>query len=107
VEGYVESIASGLMAGNAAAMAALSLSPEERVSYVPGPETIMGSLVRYVSNPDVRHFQPMNANFGLLPPLAEPIRQKDLRYQAFAERSLQTIQPLADQIAELQKKTGR
>lgn len=95
VEGYVESMASGLMAGIAAALTATGKSPEERLTFVPGPDTIMGALARYVSNPDIRHFQPMNANFGLLSQPEGNIRQKEARYQAMSERSLLDIQSLA------------
>lgn len=104
VEGYVESIASGLLAGTAASMAALGIGLDERLSRMPGLETISGALSRYISNPAVRHFQPMNANFGLLPPLPVPIRNKEEKYQALADRSLNSIQPVADAWSQLQKR---
>ena len=106
VEGYVESIASGLLAGTAAAMAAMGIGPEERSSVMPGAVTISGALCRYISNPAVRHFQPMNANFGLLPPLAVNIRAKEEKYQALADRSLSSIQSIIDAWCRLLKKTG-
>ncbi len=88
VEGYVESIASGLIAGKAAALAAAGKTIAERLAIVPGRNTIIGSLARYISDPEVNDFQPMNANFGILPPLEEKIRQKEARNLALAERSL-------------------
>jgi methylenetetrahydrofolate--tRNA-(uracil-5-)-methyltransferase len=64
VEGYVESIATGLLAGANAARLAAGLEP-----LVPPPETAIGSLCRYVAAPGAGPFQPMNFNFGLLPAL--------------------------------------
>jgi methylenetetrahydrofolate--tRNA-(uracil-5-)-methyltransferase len=52
------------------------------------PTTMIGALVRYISDVNVRDFQPMGANFGLLPPLDTQIRDKRLRYEALAERAL-------------------
>ncbi len=51
-------------------------------------------MARYISDPAVRHFQPMNANFGLIRPLSERIRKKELRAQALAARSLKEIDEL-------------
>ena len=82
VEGYMESTASGLVAGLNLARMILG-EPE----YDFGDYTLIGALERYVrtKNPD---FQPMNANFGLLEPLAQRIRNKQQRYEKLAERSL-------------------
>ena len=96
VEGYVESIATGLIAGTAAALTALGKSPAERIACVPGRNTITGALARYISDPAVTHFQPMNANFGILPPLESPIRQKETRCLAMAERSLAEMRVLSE-----------
>ncbi|WP_419574344.1 methylenetetrahydrofolate--tRNA-(uracil(54)-C(5))-methyltransferase (FADH(2)-oxidizing) TrmFO, partial [Phascolarctobacterium succinatutens] len=71
VEGYVESAASGLMAGLAAARAVLEL-PEVEFPDV----TAHGALANYISNPAIENFQPMNINFGLIPPLTVRIRKK-------------------------------
>ena len=49
---------------------------------------MMGALAAYISDPDVTNFQPMGANFGVLPPLPERIRDKRTRYMALAQRSL-------------------
>ena len=82
VEGYVESISSGLVAGIDLAQQILN---EERNIY--SEDTIIGSLANYISS-EHSDFQPMNANFGLLKPLPNKIRDKKLRYQKLAERSL-------------------
>ncbi|MEG2602584.1 MAG: methylenetetrahydrofolate--tRNA-(uracil(54)-C(5))-methyltransferase (FADH(2)-oxidizing) TrmFO, partial [Carnobacterium sp.] len=54
-------------------------------------ETTMGSMAHYITHADARYFQPMNANFGLFPPLPERIRDKNLRNTAYAERSLEIV----------------
>jgi methylenetetrahydrofolate--tRNA-(uracil-5-)-methyltransferase len=87
VEGYVESAASGLMAGIHAARAALGLPPV----HFP-PETAHGALAHYISNPAVEKFQPMNVNFGLLPPLAVRIRGKKEKNAAIAARALKFLE---------------
>jgi methylenetetrahydrofolate--tRNA-(uracil-5-)-methyltransferase len=93
VEGYTESLGTGLFAGltlaRVLAGAAAVLPPEE---------TMLGALLRYVHGADPRHFQPMNANFGLLPPLPDPPRDKRLRKQQMAERSLAALEVFADEI---------
>ena len=83
VEGYVESISSGLVAG---INAAHKLKQKETVTF--SNETVIGALSKYISTPNEK-FQPMNANFGILPPLQEKIKDKKLRYQKMAERSLE------------------
>ena len=83
VEGYMESAASGIIAGKNLSRKLLgkpSLS-------LPG-ETMLGALSAYISDESVENFQPMGANFGILPPLDEKIRDKKLRYEALAKRSL-------------------
>nr|WP_179295399.1 FADH(2)-oxidizing methylenetetrahydrofolate--tRNA-(uracil(54)-C(5))-methyltransferase TrmFO [Bacillus sp. FJAT-45350] len=87
VEGYVESAASGLIAGINAAR----LAQEQEVVSFP-PETIIGSMSEYITTANSKNFQPMNANFGLVPPLEERIRNKKERYEKLAERALQSIQ---------------
>lgn len=86
VEGYVESAAAGLIAGINAARLALGEEP-----VVPPAETMLGSLARYITSADPEHFQPMNANFGLLPPLPERVRGKEARRKAQVERALEAI----------------
>ena len=83
VEGYMESAASGILAGRNAARKICGLSP-----FVLPETTMMGALSRYISDESVKDFQPMGANFGILGPLAERIRSKQERYQALADRAL-------------------
>ena len=57
----------------------------------PPQTTAMGGLVHYICNPQVKEFQPMNVNFGLLPPLGEPRKGKDKR-EALAKRALKDLE---------------
>lgn len=83
VEGYMESAASGIICGINAANKILGKPP------VILPEfTMTGALLSYICDETVENFQPMGANFGILPPLTEKIRDKRERYAALAERSL-------------------
>lgn len=83
VEGYVESAASGLLAG----LAATGL--ERRLEFSPPPRTTaLGAISYYVSNANPVSYQPTNVAFGLLPPLDRPPRQKRARRQAMAQRAL-------------------
>ncbi len=92
VEGYVESIASGLIAG---INAALKYREENRVTF---PEdTVMGALSKYISTPNNK-FQPMNANFGILPPLEEKIKDKIKRYEQMSNRSLKACKNLHNMV---------
>lgn len=86
VEGYVESAASGLMAGLAAARAVLGL-PEVEFPEV----TAHGALANYISNPTIENFQPMNINFGLIPPLTVRIRKKREKNAQIAARALEAL----------------
>ncbi|GIP33056.1 FADH(2)-oxidizing methylenetetrahydrofolate--tRNA-(uracil(54)-C(5))-methyltransferase TrmFO [Paenibacillus sp. J2TS4] len=87
VEGYVESAASGLIAG----INAGRLAKGEDCLVFP-LETALGSMAQYITTADFKHFQPMNVNFGLFPPLSERIRNKKMKYEKIAERAIQTIQ---------------
>ena len=84
VEGYMGNIAAGLLAGiNAARMINgqdLLVLPEEMVS---------GALFHYIATAEAKHFQPMKANFGILPPISEKIRSKRERYMKYSERALE------------------
>ena len=86
VEGYMESASSGIMAGINAARRARG----EKTVQLP-PETMIGALSRHVSESESKDFQPMGANFGVLPPLDEHIRDKKARYAALAQRSLHSL----------------
>jgi methylenetetrahydrofolate--tRNA-(uracil-5-)-methyltransferase len=87
VEGYVESAASGLIAGlNAARFA------QGKECIVFPPDTTLGSMAQYITTADFKHFQPMNANFGLLPPLGERFKSKKLKNEKIAQRAIEKIQ---------------
>ena len=86
VEGYMESASSGILAGINCARA-LAGEPE----WVLPPETMLGALSRHVSASESADFQPMGANFGILPPLPERIRDKKARYTALAQRALDAL----------------
>ncbi|NLW44610.1 MAG: methylenetetrahydrofolate--tRNA-(uracil(54)-C(5))-methyltransferase (FADH(2)-oxidizing) TrmFO [Syntrophomonadaceae bacterium] len=95
VEGYMESAATGIVAGINAARRYLGLEP-----VVLPRETMIGSLCRYISDPENRNFQPMNANFGILPPLEKRIKNKKLRNQVLGERSWQKINEFSEEFAK-------
>lgn len=84
VEGYMESAASGILAGINAVRAI-----EGQNQFVMPEETVMGALARYISDESVTDFQPMGANFGILPPLPERIRSKQERYEMISQRGLE------------------
>jgi len=86
VEGYTESSATGLIAGiNLSRM----LGGADAV--IPPETTMLGALYRYLREADPKHFQPMNANFGLLDDLPERIRDKKKKREMFAERALSAM----------------
>jgi methylenetetrahydrofolate--tRNA-(uracil-5-)-methyltransferase len=93
VEGYVESAASGLIAG----INAGRLAKGQECILFPA-ETALGGMAHYITTADPDHFQPMNANFGLFPPLTERIRSKKLKNEALAERAIQAIQNFANSL---------
>jgi len=93
VEGYTESAATGLLAGiNLARL----LEGEEPL--IPPPTTMLGALYRYLREADPAHFQPMNANFGLVEPLETPVKDKMKRKEALVERAMRDIETFADQL---------
>jgi methylenetetrahydrofolate--tRNA-(uracil-5-)-methyltransferase len=87
VEGYTESSATGLLAGiNLTRI----LSGDDPV--LPPPTTMLGALYRYMNEADPRHFQPMNANFGLIDELPQIVRDKKQKRERLAERALGDMQ---------------
>ena len=93
VEGYTESLGTGLLCGiNMARM----LADEDPI--VPPEETMLGSLLRYVHTTEPKRFQPMNANFGLLPPLPTRIKDKRRKRELLAERALEAMGSFAERV---------
>ena len=86
VEGYVESAASGIIAGINAARVALGKEP-----VFPSKETMIGALLDHVANCPIKDFQPMNSNFGILPPISEP-HPKKMNKQLKAERARRAME---------------
>ncbi len=91
VEGYVESAGAGLVAGINAAHMAL----EQELVIFP-KETALGSMARYITEADAKHFQPMNVNFGLFPELGERIKSKQERGERHAARALAALKQFKD-----------
>ncbi|HEY8423874.1 MAG TPA: methylenetetrahydrofolate--tRNA-(uracil(54)-C(5))-methyltransferase (FADH(2)-oxidizing) TrmFO [Clostridia bacterium] len=85
VEGYVESVCSGLIAG----IFMYKYLKGESLVNVP-KETMTGALINYITSPN-SNFQPMNANFGILPPLKEHIKDKKTRYNQYSQRALEAM----------------
>ena len=94
VEGYTESLGTGLLAG-------LNLWRilGGRAPLVPPPTTVLGGLLHYLRTAEPSHFQPMNANFGLLAPLDRPPRDRSLKKEALAERALAAMREFAREVA--------
>ncbi len=94
VEGYVESAASGLLAG-------LNMwrRANGKNTLVPSDRTVLGALAHYVATPD-RDYQPMNANFGILAEGFAEVRDKKLKKKFLAERALEEIRAFRAQLAE-------
>lgn len=86
VEGYMESASSGIIAGINAVRKA-----EGKDSFVPNDVTMIGALCDYISDESVKNFQPMGANFGVLPTIEPKIRDKKDRYKALATRALESL----------------
>jgi methylenetetrahydrofolate--tRNA-(uracil-5-)-methyltransferase len=86
VEGYLGSVATGLIAG---INVVRTVNGEKCVK--PSSMTMTGALMDYLHRAEVKHFQPMKANFGLLPPLEEKEKNKRLRQAKLAERALQSL----------------
>ena len=89
----MESTASGLVAGVNAAL---------RTGVNPWffPNTMTGALARYISSADPKHFQPMNANFGILPPFPERIRDKQARKVAYVDQATKSLETYLSAVEE-------
>jgi methylenetetrahydrofolate--tRNA-(uracil-5-)-methyltransferase len=96
VEGYVESIAAGLVAGvHAAALA------EAATTLPPPRETALGSLVHYITHADPKRFQPANITFDLLPPLARKVKDRSERHRQQCMLALQSLQAWREKTAQV------
>jgi methylenetetrahydrofolate--tRNA-(uracil-5-)-methyltransferase len=94
VEGYMESAASGLIAGTAAARKILGLEPINLPR-----ETMLGALTSYISDSfNSGKFQPMGANMGILPDIGERIRDKKEKYGVYANRAVAALREELDRI---------
>ncbi len=98
VEGYVESAASGLMAGIQAVCVQRRMPPVDFPNI-----TAMGALAHYISNPVVTDFQPMNVNYGIMPPLGKKVRKKRFRNELLSQRALLALEQVAARYSELGK----
>jgi methylenetetrahydrofolate--tRNA-(uracil-5-)-methyltransferase len=92
-EGYVGSAMGGLVAGLNAARCLRG-----QRSLVFPRTTMLGALLHYVSHADPKDFQPMKANFGLMPALEKRVRRKRDRHQSYARRALADLQPVVDEL---------
>lgn len=86
VEGYMESAAAGILAGINAANNVMDKPP-----LILPTDTMIGALISYITNPETQKFQPMGANFGVLPPLEVKIKDKKERYAALSLRALESL----------------
>jgi len=93
VEGYTESAATGILAGINLARLLAGDDP-----LVPPPTTMLGALYRYVHTADPEHFQPMNANFGLLEPLERPVKDKQKKKELLVQRALADMDAFAARV---------
>jgi methylenetetrahydrofolate--tRNA-(uracil-5-)-methyltransferase len=95
VEGYVGNIATGLLA-------AINLSRylTGQPSLILPPTSMLGALAHYVTHAESKHFQPMKANFGIMPELSDKVKNKRERYGTYAERALTDLQTAANAVNE-------
>ncbi|PJF28389.1 MAG: methylenetetrahydrofolate--tRNA-(uracil(54)-C(5))-methyltransferase (FADH(2)-oxidizing) TrmFO [Phototrophicales bacterium] len=95
VEGYMGNVATGLVAA-----INLHRTLNHQPEWTPPPTTMLGALCHYVTHAEAKHFQPMKANFGIMPELAVPVKDKRLRYAAYAERALNAMRDSVVQLAD-------
>ena len=93
VEGYVESTASGFLVGVETARRLRGMAPVDFPQ-----ETAIGALGLYVSNESIGNFQPMNINFGIIPPLGYKVKGKRNKNAVLSQRSLEILEPLREEI---------
>ena len=100
-EGYVEAIASGLLASLnvRAAVRGIELDSLPR-------ESAFGALIDYATDPETKDYQPMHVNFGILPPFEERIRNKQQRYEAYAQRGSEAMKSYVSALVPLLEGTN-
>jgi methylenetetrahydrofolate--tRNA-(uracil-5-)-methyltransferase len=98
VEGYIGNAGSGFVAGVNAARGLRGKAPQA----LP-PETMLGALCHYVCHAEPKDFQPMKANFGIMPPLAKEVRQKRARYDGYVTRALAALESVRAEWATLDR----
>lgn len=91
VEGYMESAATGIIAGINAVRLVRNLEP-----IIPGENTMIGALLRFISTSTKVNFQPINASFGLLPELVPAVKDRQTRYQRYVERAIQAAKEYSE-----------
>jgi len=96
VEGYMESAATGIIAGINIVNLLKGKEP-----LVLSEDTMLGALIQFITSASQENFQPMNANFGLLPPLEKAVKNKAKRYEAYCERALTNIMKYSELFIEL------
>ena len=99
VEGYIESASSGLWAGLCSGCSILGITCPKASA-----KTGIGALAKYISNPSVSDFQPMNVNFGIFEELGVRIRDKKEKAEQFAQRSLAEIDKIKKMLSNTPKK---
>lgn len=95
VEGYVGNIATGLLAA-----VNLSRHLKGQDPLILPPTSMLGALAHYVTHAEPKHFQPMKANFGIMPELSDKVKNKRERYGSYAERALADLQAAAEAVNE-------
>lgn len=95
VEGYIESAASGIVAGINICRALKGMEP-----LIFPAETVTGALCQYITSANPENFQPMKSNYGILPPLNQKVRSRKERNILFAQRSLAAIDNILDRICK-------
>lgn len=100
VEGYVESVGSGFLAG----LYAVAALKDQAIDVPLSDNTMIGAMAAYVSDPAVTKFQPMNANFGIVAPLGRKFKSKPEKNQMYAERSREEVMRFLPVISDLRKK---
>ena len=101
VEGYTESAASGILAGQNLARYLLGQAP-----LILPRDTMLGALCAYISDKNVKDFQPMGANMGVLPPWPDRIRDKSQRYMLVAQRAVESLRAYLQEETPLYGKGG-